>query len=222
MKPGFNSSDKGAALLTALMITALVGALTAALVFVVVTENRVSANHQAAQVGAYAAVAAVERTFGELRRLATWELVPDTSGPSAPEDFNDGASAARLPDGTVLDLARLTSKRQADSNAFYPGGADRPVWRLYAHASLARMIPTVDGSARPYVIVWVADDPDDTDGNPFRDSNDTMLVRAEAFGMRGGWRAIDATIGRQGARDGTAAGVTMISHVAIVTWREAR
>lgn len=215
-------SDAGTALLTALMITALVGALTAALVFVVVTENRVSANHQLAQAGVYAADAAFERTVGELRRLATWQLVPDASGVSAGTDFNDGEIVPRLPDGTVLDLARLATERQADSNAFYPSGPNRPIWRLYAHASLARVIPAFGSSAPPYVIVWLADDPDETDGNPARDSNGTIMVRAEAFVAGGGWRAVEATLSRESVRDGTAAGVTMISNVAIVAWREAR
>lgn len=214
------SSDRGMALLTAVMITAFVGALIAALVYVVVTESRVSANHQAAQLGAYAAAAGVERLVAELRPLSTWELVPSTSSVAA--DFNDGISAPVLADGTSLDLARLTTDRQSNSNAFYPDGPNRPVWNLYAHASLARIASAAGTTASPYVIVWVADDPDESDDDPARDSNDTILVRAEAFGVHGSWRAIEATIARSSVRDGTVGGGATISKVALIAWREAR
>ena len=55
----------------------------------------------------------------------------------------------RLADGTILDLARLTTERQADSNVFYPNTPDRPEWRLFAHASLERMIAGDAGPRLP-------------------------------------------------------------------------
>jgi Tfp pilus assembly protein PilX len=211
-------SDRGAALIIALMITSLVGALAAALVCVVVTESRVGRNHQSAEAGAYAAAAGLERLIGELRRTPAWAAVPSTSSSAA--DFNDARSAPTLADGTVLDLARLTTDRQAASNAFYPSGPDQPVWTLYAHASLARITSGDPRMANPYIVVWVADDPDDTDGDPSRDSNGAILVRAEAFGVRGGRRAVEATLAASPVRDD--AGVTVMSTVTVVAWREAR
>jgi len=216
MRP--HRSDRGAALITALMITSLVGALAASLVFVVVTESRVGRNQQAAESGAYAAAAGVERLIGELRRLPSWQMVPSSS--SAAGAFNDGRPMPSLADGTPLDLARLTADRQATSDAFYPSGPNRPVWGLYAHASLARITSSDPRMALPYVVVWVADDPDEADGDPSRDSNGIILVRAEAFGTRGGRRAIEATLAASVVRD--PAGLPVLSNVAVVAVREAR
>ena len=82
---------------------------------------------------------------------------------------------------------------------------DRPLWRLFGHASLNRIIAEAR-PALPYVVVWVADDPDDRDGDPARDSNDILIVRSCAFGVRGARRTVEATIFRESALDGAAAG----------------
>jgi hypothetical protein len=213
--------QRGTALVCALMVTALLATLGAALVLVVTAESLVGANHRASQQGIYAADAGLERAIGELRRLSTWQLVPGPGGGSSSGDFNDGAFAPQLPDGRILDLARLTIERQTDSNLFYPDTPDRPVWRLFAHASLNRMI-AAGGTASPYVVVWVADDPDDLDGDPGLDSNDILIVRSSVFGIRGARRAIEATIVRESAMDGLVAGGVTRSDVSVIAWREVR
>jgi hypothetical protein len=212
------SSNRGAALIAALMITSLVGALIASLVFIIVTESRIGRNQQAAESGGYAADAGIERLIGELRRLPAWQLVP--SAASVAPSFNDGRLAPALADGTPLDLPRLTADRQAASNAFYPSGPNRPQWTLYAHASLARITASDARLPSPYVVVWVADDPEDGDGDPLRDSNGVILARAEAFNVRGARRAVEATLAASIVRDDD--GVPIMSRVAVVTWREAR
>ncbi len=211
--------ERGAALVCALMVIALLSTLGAALVVVVTTECLIGANHRAAQLGLYGADAGVERAIGELRRLASWQAVP--SAASTSPDFNDGAMAPRMPDDTVLDLAGLTAERQAESDVFYPGGPDRPVWRLFAHASLDRMVAGGIGAASPYVVVWVADDPDDLDGDPDRDANNIVLVRSEAFGVRGARRTVEATIALHTALDATMPGATR-SDVSLIAWRQVR
>jgi hypothetical protein len=213
-----HQEERGAALIAALMITSLIGALLASLVFVVITESRIGRNQQAAESGQYAAAAGVERLVGELRRLSSWQPVPSTTSSSS--SFNDGALMPQLGDGSSIDLTRLTADRQAASNAFYPAGANRPRWFLYAHAPLSRITAGDTRSPNPYVVVWVADDPEDGDGDPARDSNGVILVRAEAFDVRGGWRALEATLGASIVRD--AADVPTISRVTVIAWREAR
>ena len=212
------SGERGAALITALMITSLIGALIASLVFVVITDSRIGRNQQTSESGPYAAAAGIERLIGELRRLPSWQLVPSSS--SSVSSFNDGRSAPQLGDRSLIDLTRLTADRQAASNGFYPSGANRPLWALYAHASLARMTAGDSRPPNPYVVVWVADDPEDGDGDPARDSNGVILVRAEAFDVRGAWRALDATLAASIVRD--ADGVPVMSRVSVVVWREAR
>jgi hypothetical protein len=213
--------QRGTALVCALMVTALLATLGAALVFVVTTDSLVDTNHRASQEGFYAADAGLERAIGELRRLSSWQLVPAPGGGSASGDFNDGALAPRLSDGRILDLARLTTERQIESDLFYPATSDRPLWRLFGHASLNRMI----AEARPalsYVVVWVADDPDDRDGDPGRDSNDILIVRACAFGVRGARRTVEATVFRESALDGAASGGVTRSDISLIAWREVR
>jgi hypothetical protein len=216
MRP--NQADRGAALLIAIMITSLLAALAASLVFVVVTESRVGRHQQSAASGVYAAAAGIERLIGDLRRMPTWQSVPSMSSASA--DFNDGRAMPTLADGSSLDLARLTGDRQTATDAFYPAGPNRPVWSLYAHASITRIVWSSRRAPDPYVVAWVADDPDETDGDPSRDSNGVILVRVEAFGTRGAWRAIEATLSADVVSD--AAGVPIMSRVRVVTWREAR
>ena len=214
--------DRGAALISALLVIALIGTLGAALAFVATTESVIAANHRAGQEGLYAADAGVERAIGELRRLTTWRSVPEAGGVSSAPDFNDGAAAPRAADGRVLDLARLTTQRQADSNAFYPGAPNRPEWRLFAHASLDRMISGAGTDPSPYVVVWIADDPDDVDGDPSVDSNDILIVRSCAFGVHGARRIVEATIFRESALDGAVAGGVTRSDVSMIAWREVR
>ena len=214
-------TDRGAVLMSALMVTALIGTMGAALALVVATESAIAANHRAAQQSLYAADAGVERAIGELRRLPTWRIVPSSAESSA-ADFNDGAVAPRAADGTVLDLVRLTSRRRAESNTFYPDAPDRPLWHLFAHASLDHMITGGGSDPSPYVVVWLADDPDDLDGDPSLDSNDIVIVRSEAFGIRGGRRAVEATILRESALDASMGGGATRSDVSVIAWREVR
>jgi hypothetical protein len=214
--------ERGTALVCALMVTALLATLGAAVVFVVTVESLVGANHRASQQSLYAAEAGLERAIGELRQLSTWQPVPGPGGGSSSGDFNDGALAPQLADGTILDLARLTTERQTDSNLFYPDTADRPVWRLFAHASLNRMIAGDSGTAPLYVIVWVADDPEDLDADPARDSNDLLILRSLVFGVRGARRAVEATIFRDSALDVAVPGGATRSDVCVFAWREVR
>lgn len=212
------NSERGTVLIATLMAIALLGTLGGALVLVVSTESLTGANYQAAQQCLYAADAGIERAIGDLRTLATWSAVPATASGSA--DFNDGVTIARAPDGAVLDLLQLTARRQAESDAFYPNTPNRPAWRLFAHASLNRMIAGT-ATAPAYVIVWIGDDVDEVDGDPATDTNDVVMIHAEAFGTRGGRRVVEATIQREEAMAAGLPGI-MRSDVRLIGWREVR
>jgi hypothetical protein len=106
------------------------------------------------------------------------------------------------------------SSRQRDSDARDgPGlfGADAPVWRLYAHGSLQDLLPSNEITLQMYLTVWVADDGLDGDGNPGADTNGRIVVHAEAFGVGGTRRAVEAAIRR-------------LSNGAVrqIAWREVR
>ena len=214
--------DDGMALLCALLMTALLSTLGGTLVVLVLAEQLASARHRASLEGLYAAEAGIERAIGELRLLPGWQTLPGPGTGSASPDFNDGASTARLADGTVLDLGALTIERQVESDAAYPSAADRPVWRLFAHACLDRVIEGGAGTAPSYVLVWIADDPDDLDGDPARDSNDVVMVRAQVFGVGRIRRAVEVVLRRHSALDAAGGGGTLRTDVDAIAWREVR
>jgi len=211
-------SERGTVLLATLMVMTLLAALGAALALVVSAESVTAANYESAQQSLYAADAGIERTVGELRLLASWRNVPASL--SAWSDFNDGLTIARAADGASLDLAQLTLRRQTESNAMYPTSPDRPVWHVFGHAPMNQMIAG-SAVAPPYVVAWIADDPDDLDGDPATDTNDVVIIHAEAFGVRGSRRAIEATIRREEAMDAGLPGITR-SDVRLIAWHEVR
>jgi hypothetical protein len=209
-------SERGTVLLCALMVITLIATLGAAVTLIVSSEAAVAANYHASQQGLYAADAGIERAIGELRALPTWSAAPSST--TSFSDFNDGQVTPQGPDGSTLNLVQMTIRRQAQSDALYAGVPDRPVWRLYAHAPLNRMVPAA-GNVTPYVIVWIADDPDDLDGNAAVDTNDVVLLHAEAFTVRRGKRAIEATTRREEAMAAGLPGV-MRSDVSMIAWHE--
>ena len=209
-------SQRGSVLLCALMVITLIATLGAAVTLVVSSESAVAANYYASQQGLYAADAGIERAIAELRALSTWSGAPSSS--TAFSDFNDGQATPNAPDRSTLNLGQMTIRRQTESDAVYASLADRPVWRLYAHAPLSRMAPGA-GNATPYVVVWIADDPDEIDGNAAIDTNDVVMLHAEAFTVRGGRRAIDVTIHREEAMAAGVPGV-MRSDVSMIAWHE--
>lgn len=209
-------SERGSVLLCALMVITLIATLGAAVTLIVSSESAVAANYHASQQGLYAADAGIERALAELRALSTWGAVPSSA--TSFSDFNDGQATPRGPDGTTLNLAQMTIRRQAESDAVYASVPDRPVWRLYAHAPLNRMAPGA-GSVTPYVVVWIADDPDEIDGDAAVDTNDVVMLHAEAFTVRRGKRAIEATIRREEAMAAGLPGVIR-SDVSMIAWHE--
>lgn len=212
---------RGSALLSTLIVTALLGTLVAALVLVVMSESLTSANHAAAQQALYAADAALEATISELR-AADWPSLP---GGFDSGRLRDGSADPRSPDGTRLDLARLTTLRQAESDARFGALPDRPVWRLAGRAQFRDLLTGLVVSAA-YLMVWVADDPDERDGDPQRDSNHIVIIRAEAFGPSGAHRSVEATLSLQVAtppvEDPDAPPPPERREVRTLAWREVR
>jgi hypothetical protein len=220
------SDQRGLALIAVLLWTALVTVLASALVLVTTVETTVSARHREGLDALYAADAAVEIAVGQLAALADFDLVLNGTSRST---SSDGAPTGtrQAADGTTIDLDKLTAMLRcgkesacsdADMNAVTaerPWGISNPRWQLFLFGSLASIAGLPDGTARAYVLVWVADDPSDNDGDPLRDGSEAdnpgrgrILLTAQAFGASGARRTIQATIARAGG------GIRMI------TWRE--
>jgi hypothetical protein len=190
-----SSDEKGAALLIAILTTILLAALAASLVYVSTTETLISAAFRHGEEASNAADAALERALLDLDLLPDWS--PALSGAVA--SFSDGQSQFVAPDGRRFDLGQLTQQRQRESDETYGShafGADTPQWRLYAHTGLVNLLPAGTITQPAYLVVWVADDGWDGDGDPGADSNRLVLVHSEAYGTGGARRAFEASVGR--------------------------
>jgi hypothetical protein len=196
------------ALIAAVMLTMLLSVLVAAVILGTTVDSGVAANFRARQQVSYAAEAAVEHVVRELETVADWTLV--LSGVVVSGLPNTGPSV--LPDGTPVDPAALTRVLQEASDEVYGWTADRPIWRLFASAPLSALWPA-EISASDYLFVWVADDDREQDGDPLTDTNQTMLIRAEAYGERGSRGALEVSIGRP-----PPSGVG--GRARLLTWRE--
>ena len=66
-------------------------------------------------------------------------------------------------------------------------GLNNPSWRVYASGSLDAAAGSSLPAAAAYLVVWVADDPSETDNNPAADTNEIVLLyglAVNALGMR--------------------------------------
>jgi hypothetical protein len=127
-----------------------------------------------------------------------------------------------LPDGTKLDLDKATNVldcgkaagcNDADLNVSTeerPWGMNNPRWKLYAYGPMKDMLPTDTINSSDYVVVWIADDPSETDQNPLKDGEanidpsypngnpgkGVLAMHAEAYGPWGVKRVIEVTIAK--------------------------
>jgi hypothetical protein len=226
MRSGNNRPrEDGIALIVALLATLVLSALGLSLMVMASTETVIAGNYRDAVEAFHAADAGLERVIAELAMTPDWAAVLGAPGgvrSAAPSSFSDGTSSAVLADGRTLDLLKMTNllncphvfppsatpctATQMDHAAGErPWGSNNPRWRLYANGRLSVTAAGIDSPL--YVTVWVADDPAETDGDPARDGTEAsnpgagvLQVRSEAFGSGGARRAVEATLGRAGAR----------------------
>jgi hypothetical protein len=216
--------QRGMALIIALMATSLLMALGVALVLTTMTEGKISANHRDGAEALYAADAAVERAIQDLLLVSDWDAVLAGSVTSS---FMDGATTGErtLPGGRTMDVGqatnmvrcgKLTACGDADLNAITderPWGLNNPRWQLYAAGPITDLLPTVSINSQMYVMVWIADDPAESDNDPLKDglakigcvANDPTCVNlgkgviamlAHAYGPGGVQRIVETTLAR--------------------------
>ena len=232
--PWGHDGEDGVALIIAMMCTLFLTALGVALVLTTSAETAIAANYRSSHEALYAADAALERALGDLFTVPDWNQV--LSG-VVTSTFIDGApSGARaLADGSTIDLTqetnmvncqRTTTCSEIDMNAVTserPWGSNNPRWQLYAYGRLADILPTGTIDSPYYVVVFVADDPSETDGDPLHDGTSPatnpgsglVALRAEAFGPRGSRRVIELTVARTDP-EGLEAGDT---GARVLSWR---
>ena len=105
------------------------------------------------------------------------------------------AASDRSRDGRFVSLPGATDLANSEPR---PWGANNPQWRLFA---FGRLTPGA------YVIAWVADDPAENDGDATRDGtgddnpgSGILALRAEAFGLEGAHKVLEATVPAVGGR----------------------
>jgi len=204
-------SDRGVALVLVMLVMMTLSALAMSLALLVSTESRVTANYRDGLEVFYGAEAALERVLPDLaaepdpnRVLTGLSISSLTDGPPG---------LRRLPDGTFMDLHALTSMLNCgrpvcgDVDLDYaredrPWGRNNPRWQLYGYGP-STALGAGTGQARVYTVVWVADDPSETDMDPFTDGGGEenpgrgrLVITAHGYGPSSTRRVIEATVGR--------------------------
>ena len=223
-------SERGVALIIALMAVLLLSALGLTLVLTTSTELLVAGNYRNSQETRYGAEALIECALQDLSTVADWNAILAGSSRSS---LTDGPpqGTRTLSNGSTIDFTHVTNLANcgkiptcstAEMNAVTqerPWGINNPRWVLYAYAPM-NALPSAHLINSPlYVITWVGDDPAENDGDPTKDGSATsnpgtgiIMLRSEAFGPRGAHKVVEAVV----ARAGTGGGVRLLS------WREMR
>lgn len=220
-------AERGTALIVVLLCATLFLALGGALVVVASTEVITSAAFRDGTAALAAAEAAAIRTFAD---LATAPNLDAVLAGTVRSTFTDGPADGprRLPDGTVLDLAAATqvercgapvcTDAQLDAvSAERPWGVNNPRWQLYGSGWLRdATVPPLE-APHVFTVVWIGDDPLETDGNPLTDAVDVhapghevVVLRAVAYAARGARRRVEIVAHRHGRV------------VRPISWREVR
>ena len=189
------ANSRGAALIVTMMALLMLVALTGALMPLTSSETAIAANHRLAVQSLYAAEAVLERAIRELEAVPSWD---DVLAGRRRATLWDGPTTRSLADGAVLDL-NAAADALADAGAGRSGAGRGLRWRLYAHGPLGAVLPQDPTGGLLHAAVWVADDPDDGDGDPLRDANGLLMLHAAAVGPALAQRAVQATLARPAA-----------------------
>lgn len=209
-----SGGEHGIALLVVISALMLVLALTSALVLTSLIETRIASAFRDDALTLSAADAAAERVLVDLR-TADWNAVLG----GALSTFSDGPPGGRrnLQDGTTIDLDSETADMQcgrqdgcsdaelASVSEDRPWGRHNPRWRLFAYGPLAALLPGDPFAPRLYLATWIADDPSDSDEDPFRDGEaddnpgrGLLMVASRAYGPGGTRRTVQLVVERAG------------------------
>jgi hypothetical protein len=208
--------EDGIALLVAIMATLLLTALAGAMVLTTTSETIIAANFRRAAEELYAADAGLERIIDELRSVPDWNAVRLGLVRSS---FVDGPPSGlrTLPDGSTIDLSQIVNLANCEKtvscidsemNAVTPDrpwAAANPHWVLTGYTPFGVLLTAGAGNSTIYLVILAAASP-----GPGDPAVETLALRAEAFGSRGGHKVIEAALAR------TDAGVRLLS------WRTVR
>ena len=186
-------TDRGSAVIVALIATVLLSALGLGLIMMTTTEGAIASNYRAGNQTLYAADAAIERVMSDILLTPSWN---DILSGQVKSGFLDDTLTPTLPSAQQVSLTALTADIQAASDATAPWGSNNPQWRLFAYGRLSDMAAFNMLNSAEYVVVWVSDDPSEIDGNPSADSNGVITVLAQALGPQGTYRTVEVTVAK--------------------------
>ncbi len=231
------------ALVVTIAAMGLLLALGTMLVLNSMTEMGVAANYRDGIEALYAADAGIERVLPDVAAQSDWNSM--LSGITR-STFTDGppAGVRYLAGGAALDLTEATNDIRCGAvstctdgamdsvTAERPWGKNNPRWQLIGYGPVAAILPPGELDSHMYVLVWIADDPSENDGDPVMDGlpppvvdsrnsdnpgRGVVVLRAQARGPGGARRIVEATVARTG--DGNVPG---LAKLCILAWREVR
>ena len=192
-----------------LLLASLFSALGLGLMLNVSTEQMLGANAREASGLRQAAESALEVAVHELGPSVAWH---DALAGVRTARLSDGPpfGARPMAGGETVDLGHVTDLatcggspcREPDitrSTETRPWGIANPRWRLFAWGR-ASALADAAWVGDPYLLVWVADDPSDADGDPWRDApmgvdgHGVVMIRAQALGRRGARATIEVLV----------------------------
>lgn len=216
-------SERGIAMIVALLAMTLMLALGTALMLSTVTETKIVTNFRSNSESLYAADAGIERALDDLLTVPDWNNLLNGNAksalvdgaPSGPRTLADGttfnldevlnmANCAKTTSCSDTDLIQVTNER--------PWKKNNPTWQLFAYGKLNDILPNALVNSPYYVVVMIGDDPSENDDDPMHDGvvacktgdplgscnpgTGVLAMRAEAFGPRGNHKVVELTIAR--------------------------
>ncbi|HUQ88224.1 MAG TPA: hypothetical protein VM096_11735 [Vicinamibacterales bacterium] len=230
------AGQRGIALIMVILITAFLSALGLGLLLAVFMDRLASTNMAGSVAMLYAADAAIEFAARDLSADRDWNTVLSGGRRSSFTDGAPGGVRTIAGVGTIdltastniLNCGKATNCTDAQMNANSrerPWGPNNPRWRLYAFGPIERF----SALTRPpscYLAVWIADDSREQDADALADALDAgepghgiVRVHAEAFGLAGSRRAIEAELVRACRAGGVGA---CLPGIRVQSWQELR
>jgi len=229
-------ADNGIALIMVVLVTAFLSALGLGVLLAVFMDALATGNMTGSVGMFYAADAAIEIAARDLAQIDDWDAVLSGKRLGTFTDGDAGGIRVFSGGGTIdltvttnmLNCGRSTNCTDSQMNANSkerPWGANNAQWRLFAYGPLQQLAPFASPAAC-YVAVWVADDGREQDGDPLADEaaadapgHGIVRVHAEAFGVSGSKRAIEAELLRvcSGGEDGVC-----LPGIRVQSWQELR
>ncbi len=178
------ASERGVALVIALLAMVLMTALGMALMLVSETETLIGANYRDSVEASYVADAGIERVMQDVLSIPDWNAIltsPDNVRAGVTSGFIDATLTPTLPDGRTINLQSATNmincnKTSACSDAEMDANdgerqwtKNNPRFRLFAWGPVNDLNPTPTLNSPFYVAVWIADDGAENDDNPSLD-----------------------------------------------------